>query len=165
MSMYAGSAVGGIGDILGTVAMGKAANTRIRQLKQAGKLAEGETYRQGVQTLGKQRAAFSKSGVDPDTGSALDIQADEAGRAHLATRLTRYGYLAQAYWIRRNAYQQGVSAFFQSLSSGLNASNSSQAGKEGSEQSKSYDSALSNSRVGSDSRDTSANWYNAFSGG
>lgn len=56
----------------------------------AGVEREGAQRRDAAQTLGAQRAAFGESGIDPGSGSALDVQLQSSRNAELDALQTRY---------------------------------------------------------------------------
>ena len=51
---------------------------------------EAAQRREAGQTLAQQRAAFAQSGIDPNSGSALDVQLQSSRNAELDALQTRY---------------------------------------------------------------------------
>lgn len=66
------------------------AQNQATQAFAAGAERENIQRRQAAQQLSEQRAAFAQSGLDPSSGSALDVQLQSARNAELDALQTRY---------------------------------------------------------------------------
>lgn len=85
---------------------------------------ESAQRRSAAQTLGEQRAAFGASGVDANSGSALDVQLQSTRNAELDALQTRY----EGILTGQNYQQQAAMGVYQAdtlRSSASNARNSS----------------------------------------
>lgn len=99
---------------VGSIVQGNAAsaaskaNARIAEqnagiaMQQAG-AREDQQRRGAAMELGRQAAAFSQSGVDPTSGSAMRVAADSAAQAELDALNLRYEGQMQAFGYTREA--------------------------------------------------------------
>ena len=90
---------GGIGGFL-------QGRTNAKILKRRGEQEAAIARRQGVKRVGAQRAAFAKSGVDPNVGTPLDVTTKTAEEAAVDALRLRFAAENEA----RFATRQGVNA-------------------------------------------------------
>lgn len=76
-----------------------------QQARDAALQDELSTRRQASQIKGQQRAAIAESGVDPNAGSALEVQIDSARNAELAALQQRYQGTLRGYALDSQASQ------------------------------------------------------------
>ncbi|MGH7533946.1 MAG: hypothetical protein ACREMG_00025 [Gemmatimonadales bacterium] len=95
-----GAGISAIGDILGGISAMQRSKAAAKTLKRIGHEATRERLLEGQRLLGAQRVAFAKGGVDPGTGSALDVQAETAGIEMLAARRIQSAYDREAAAIK-----------------------------------------------------------------
>ena len=95
--IIAAAVLQGVGQINQTKSEAAAANETARNLKYSGLMAkaaaiqrENASRKKNRQVLGEQRAAFAQSGVDPSSGSALDIQGDTFSNVELDALMLRH---------------------------------------------------------------------------
>lgn len=134
------SAVGSTIGVIGAISQGQAAadsaNAQARQAEMNARIArqqasvkEDVQRRQARQELGNQRASAVQSGFDPNTGSLLEIQGDNAGALEFESLSTRYEgalqalnfdnqarvYRAEASNAKRQGYLNAAGSLFGSL--------------------------------------------------
>jgi hypothetical protein len=80
---------------------------------------EVEERRAGGRVLDSQRVAFAKSGVDPTTGSALDVQSIDAGEVELRARRAAFPLRQEALNEKLRGSQALVSGVVGALSMGI----------------------------------------------
>jgi hypothetical protein len=102
----------------------KLSENQATQAFAAGVNRESAQRRSAAQTLGEQRAAFGASGVDANSGSALDVQLQSSRNAELDALQTRY----EGILTGQNYQQQAAMGMYQGdvlRASGRNAQNNS----------------------------------------
>lgn len=73
------------------------ADYNVKDTKAAGAAAVDQSQTRTAQTIGGERAGFSASGIDPNFGTAVDVQSDTAKLGALDALTIRQNYLKQAY--------------------------------------------------------------------
>ena len=79
---------------------------RAAQAIEAGRVAEEQFRQKGEQLKGAQRAGFAASGVEVDTGSALDVAQDTAELTELDALTIRHNAALQAFDFNVSARNQ-----------------------------------------------------------
>lgn len=87
----------GISQIAGGFAANRQAGVNADRLREFGDIEAGETRRAGRRLAGSQIAAFAASGVDPGSGSAIDIAAETAAETELAALRAQFGFDERAF--------------------------------------------------------------------
>jgi len=124
MSMAVLAAVlGATGPVVGGVSAYQQSRAQASSLNQMSRAAVYDRREQAKQLMGAQRVAFAKSGVDPETGSPLDVQATTAVSEELAARRIQSAYQKAQYQTKL----EGDVALFGSLLQGASAAASSYA--------------------------------------
>jgi len=115
-AQFAGSLIQGIGQInAGKAALeaGRRANEQAMMnaelLETLGVLKAGEIRRARGRVVSQRTVAFAKGGVNPDTGTPLDVSLDAALEDELAALNAKFGFDSQAF----QQIVQGQQALFQ----------------------------------------------------
>jgi len=114
-------ALGGLTSMLGSIGQyeaAKAAGKRAREaaeanaliLEELGAQAAAEERRGTRKLISAQRAAFAANGVNPGTGSALDITLSSAFEGEVSAQRAAYGFDSRAYQERINGLLAGYRA-------------------------------------------------------
>jgi hypothetical protein len=82
--------------LVGGLSTKSAAGKNAKLLRRQGKAAETEIRREGLKLRGAQRARFASAGVDPNTGTPLDVVLESEEQARLAARRRRMAFESEA---------------------------------------------------------------------
>jgi len=88
----------------------EAAEANAQILEELGAQAASEERRGTIRLVAAQRAAFAANGVNPGTGSALDVLFSSAFEGEVSAQRARYGFDSQAYQERINGILANFSA-------------------------------------------------------
>lgn len=110
-----GGVVSGTGSIIGGIAAKRQAAVEAEFLRRLGVIEAGDVRRENRRRLASQQVAFAASGVDPGSGSPIDVLGDMAAELELAALRTQFSRESSALALKR----QGAQALFEGVVSGV----------------------------------------------
>ena len=106
-----GSGISAFGQIGGGIASFSQGKSNASMLRKLGVISAEEERVRTRRILGAQQSAAAASGIDPTSGSALDVQGDTALEGEIAALMAKFDYDAQAAVVEGEATESLISGF------------------------------------------------------
>lgn len=112
-------------EIGGGVAQFRQGRANARIMSDIGKMEAADSRREGRRIIGSQRVAAAASGIDPNTGSSLDIQAQQSVENEVTALRTLFARKSQAAALKDEAASDLISGVGYGVRSFLDKGDSS----------------------------------------
>ncbi len=106
-----GSGISAFSQIGGGIASFSQGKSNASMLRKLGVISADEERVRTRRILGAQQAAAAASGIDPTSGSAMDVQGDTALEGEIAALMAKFDYDAQAAVVKGEATESLMAGF------------------------------------------------------